>query len=166
MHGPTIVPWRSIRSLPVGPLGPPPPFPGGPAPLHSRRADGSACVGEDQPVGITQRELLMELRDDVRRIEAAVTALTAEHARLADNIAKEQELGAERRAGMRRQADEMRSRIDDHDRQLDELRRWRDRADGAMILARWALGASLVSLAAVVLQVIAALGDAAIRFGP
>ena len=39
-------------------------------------------------------------------------------------------------------------------------RRWRDRADGAMVLARWALGASLISLTAVVLQVVAAVAKA------
>ena len=33
------------------------------------------------------------------------------------------------------------------------MRQWRDRADGALLLARWALGASLVSLVAVVLQI-------------
>jgi hypothetical protein len=116
-------------------------------------------------VGITQRELLMELREDVRRIEAAVVDLAAQQGRLADAIAKEQELGIERRAGMRRQADQIVMRLDDHDRQLDELRRWRDRADGAVVLARWALGASLISLVAVALQVLATLNDS-VRFAP
>ena len=45
-------------------------------------------------------------------------------------------------------------------RELDDLRRWRDGADGAMVLARWALGASLISLTAVVLQVVAAIAKA------
>jgi hypothetical protein len=42
---------------------------------------------------------------------------------------------------MQRSADDIVSRLDQHDRDLDDLRRWRDRADGAMVLARWALGA-------------------------
>jgi hypothetical protein len=37
---------------------------------------------------------------------------------------------------------------------------WQNRADGALVLARWALGASLVSLLAVALQVLAAVGHA------
>jgi hypothetical protein len=72
-----------------------------------------------------------------------------------DSIAKDQALGAERRANMQRSADSIFLRLDAHDRELDDLRRWRDRADGAMVLARWALGASLISLTAVVLQVVA-----------
>jgi hypothetical protein len=107
-----------------------------------------------EPVAITQRELLMELREDVRYLREAMAAMAKEQARLADSIRQEQELGAERRTSMRRAADMLTSRVDDHERQLEELRRWRDRADGAMVLARWALGASIVSLVGVVLQAI------------
>jgi hypothetical protein len=95
-------------------------------------------------VGITQRELLLEMRADLKILAEKV-----------DCIAKDQAMGVERRASMQRRADDIFSRLDGHDRDLDELRRWRDRADGAMVLARWALGASLVSLAAVVMQIIA-----------
>jgi len=96
-------------------------------------------------IAITQRELLLEMREDIRRLKATV-----------DAIARDQALGVERRANMQRSADGIVSRLDQHDRELDDLRRWRDRADGAMVLARWALGASLVSLVAVVLQVASA----------
>jgi hypothetical protein len=40
------------------------------------------------------------------------------------------------------------------------MQAWQNRADGAMVLARWALGASLISLIAVVLQVVAAIAKA------
>ena len=110
-------------------------------------------------VGITQRELLLEMRADLKGLTATVEA-----------IAKDQALGIERRASMQRTSDNIHLRLDAHERELDalsrlqlpermtdlgELRRWRDRADGAMVLARWALGASLVSLVAVVLQLAA-----------
>jgi hypothetical protein len=95
-------------------------------------------------VGITQRELLLEMRSDLKTLSATVEA-----------IAKDQALGVERRAHMQRSAETIYARLDGHDRELDELRRWRDRADGAMVLARWALGASLLSLIAVFLQVAA-----------
>jgi hypothetical protein len=49
---------------------------------------------------------------------------------------------------------------DRRDRDLDQMQAWQNRADGAMVLARWALGASLVSLAAVALQVLATVGHA------
>jgi len=105
-----------------------------------------------EPVAITQRELLMELREDVRHLREAISVMAKEQARLADSIKTEQDLGIERRVNMRRAADSMSKRLDDHEQELDELRRWRDRADGGMVLARWALGASLISLAGVVLQ--------------
>ena len=54
----------------------------------------------------------------------------------------------------------MYDRLDGHDRDLDRMHAWQDRADGALVFARWALGASLVSLVAVALQVLAAVGHA------
>jgi len=98
-------------------------------------------------IAITQRELLLELREDIRALKATV-----------DAIAKDQALGAERRANMQRSADSIYERLDGHDRDLDRMQTWQNRADGAMVLARWALGASLVSLIAVALQILAAVG--------
>ncbi|MFI5041493.1 MAG: hypothetical protein ACHQNA_06540 [Acidimicrobiales bacterium] len=100
-------------------------------------------------VGITQRELLLEMRSDLKNLTATV-----------DSIAKDQALGAERRANMQRSADSIYARLDGHDRDLDRMQAWQNRADGAMVLARWALGASLISLIAVVLQVVAAIAKA------
>jgi hypothetical protein len=55
---------------------------------------------------------------------------------------------------MRRSADSIYASLDGHDRNLDRMLAWQNRADGALVLARWALGASLVSLVAVALQVL------------
>jgi len=100
-------------------------------------------------VGISQRELLMEMRGDIKELKVTV-----------DVIAKDQALGAERRANMQRSADSIYARLDGHDRDLDRMLAWQNRADGALVLARWALGASLVSLVAVALQVLATVGHA------
>jgi hypothetical protein len=99
--------------------------------------------------GLTQRDLLMEMREGIDGLKATV-----------DAIAKHQALGVERRAGMQRSADSIYARLDRHDRDLDRMLAWPNRADGAMVLARWALGASLVSLVAVAVQVLAAGGHA------
>ena len=107
-----------------------------------------AAAGDDA-TGLTQRELLMEMREDIRGLRASV-----------DAIAKDQALGVERRAAMQRSADSIYARLDGHDRDLDRMQAWQDRADGALVLARWALGASLVSLVAVALQVLAVVGHA------
>lgn len=109
--------------------------------------DGAAV--SDDAMGLTQRELLMEMREDIKGLKVTV-----------DVIAKDQALGVERRASMQRSADSIFSRLDQHERELNDLRRWRDRADGAMVLARWALGASLISLVAVVMQIVASIAKA------
>ena len=107
-----------------------------------------AAAGDDA-TGLTQRQLLMEMREDIRGLRASV-----------DAIARDQALGVERRVAMQRSADSIYARLDGHDRDLDRMQAWQDRADGALVLARWALGASLVSLLAVALQVLAAVGHA------
>ena len=109
--------------------------------------DGAAV--SDDAMGLTQRELLMEMREDIKGLKTTV-----------DAIARDQALGVERRASMQRSADSIYDRLDQHERELDDLRRWRDRADGAMVLARWALGASLISLVAVVMQIVASIAKA------
>lgn len=105
----------------------------------------------DEPgvTGLTQRDLLMELREDIKALKASV-----------DAIAKDQALGVERRQSMQRSADAIYARLDAHDRDLDRMQAWQNRADGAMVLARWALGASLVSLVAVGMQLVAAVAKA------
>ena len=103
----------------------------------------------DDATGLTQRDLLMEMREDIKGLKATV-----------DAIARDQALGVERRASMQRSADSIYARLDAHDRDLDRMQAWQNRADGALVLARWAHGASLVSLVAVVLQVLATVGHA------
>jgi hypothetical protein len=130
--------WSDPHRLPVYPAG------------YVRAVKPCPMSGtEPGVVAITQRELLLEMREDIRGLKATV-----------DAIARDQALGVERRANMQRSADSIVSRLDEHDRELDDLRRWRDRADGAMVLARWALGASLVSLVAVLLQVVSTVARA------
>ena len=71
----------------------------------------------------------MELREDINGLRATV-----------DAIARDQALGVERRAAMQRSADSIYDRLDGHDRDLDRMQALQDRADGALVLARWALG--------------------------
>ena len=85
-----------------------------------------AAAGDD--TGLTQRELLMELREEIKGLKATV-----------DAIARDQALGAERRASMQRSADSIYARLDGHDRDLDRILAWQNRADSAPVLARWAL---------------------------
>lgn len=100
-------------------------------------------------VAITQRELLMEMRDEMRALRAAV-----------DAVARDQALSVERRSTMQRVADTISARLDSHEKAILELQRWRDEAAGAIRLARWALGASLVASVLMVLQIAALISHA------
>lgn len=83
-------------------------------------------MSEAEGVALTQRDLLMEMREDIKGLKATV-----------DAIARDQALGVERRASMQRSADSIYARLDAHDRDLDRMQAWQNRADGAMVLARW-----------------------------
>jgi len=60
-------------------------------------------MGGDDPgvIGITQRKLLMEMRDDIRGLRSVV-----------DSVARDQALSVERRASMQRVADTITARLD------------------------------------------------------
>jgi hypothetical protein len=91
--------------------------------------------GGDEPgaVGITQRELLMEVRDDIRALRSAL-----------DSVARGQALSVERRASMQRAADTITARLDSHEKAILDLQRWRDEAAGAIRppAGRWARASS------------------------
>ena len=101
-------------------------------------------------MGLSQRDLLLEMRDDIKALAAKV-----------DAIVRDQATAAERNTNMQVHCAAVHARINlrdrDQDIEMDDMRQWRDRADGALLLARWALGASLISLAAVILQIADAL---------
>ena len=99
--------------------------------------------------GFTQRELLMEMRDEIRALRSAV-----------DAVARDQALSVERRSTMQRVADMITARLDSHEKTILDLQRWRDEAAGAIRLARWALGASLLASVLIVLQVAALISHA------
>jgi len=91
---------------------------------------------------ISQRELLLEMRADLKQLQATVEA-----------IARDQAAGVERRESMRRVADAFSTSLTDHGNRIDELERWRDRADGAAIMAKAAFGTSIVALIGMALSI-------------
>ena len=64
----------------------------------------------DDAMGLSQRDLLMEMREDIKALKATV-----------DAIARDQALGVERRAAMQRSADSIYERLDGHDRDLNRM---------------------------------------------
>lgn len=89
--------------------------------------------------GLSTVELLREVRAQLRELNEKV-----------DAIARDQAAGVERRESMRRVADAFSNRLEDHAKRIDELEKWRDKADAGMTLARWALGTSLASAVGVI----------------
>ena len=77
-----------------------------------------------------------------------------------DSVARDQALSVERRAFMQRAADAIAARLDSHEKAILDLQRWRDEAAGAIRLARWALGASLLASVLMVLQIAALVSHA------
>ncbi len=61
---------------------------------------------------------------------------------------------------MQRVADMITARLDNHEKAILDLQRWRDEAAGAIRLARWAPGASPVASVPVVLQIAALVSHA------
>ena len=100
-------------------------------------------------IGITLRELLMEMRDEIRALRSAV-----------DSVARDQARSVERRSAVQWVADTIIARLDSHEKAILDLQRWRDEAAGAIRLARWALGASLVASVLIVLQIAALISHA------
>jgi len=83
-------------------------------------------MGGDAPdvIGVTQRELVMEMRDDIRALRSAV-----------DAVARDQALSVERRSTMQRVADTITARRDSHETAVFDLQRWHDEADGTFRFA-------------------------------
>ncbi len=100
-------------------------------------------TGDD--VGLTQRDLLLEVRADLRNLTDKLDAVT-----------REQALNQERRSAMSAKAALIETRLDEHDEAILDLRKWRDEAAGAMRLARWAFGSSLLASVLLVIQIVTA----------
>lgn len=93
-------------------------------------------------VGITQRELLLEMRTDLKNLREEIAV-----------VARDQAIATDRRATMQATANAIHARLDSHEKAIDDLQKWRDEAAGAIRLAKWALGASLVSSVGILIQI-------------
>ena len=72
--------------------------------------------GDDSGVvGITLRELLTEMRDEIRALRSVV-----------DSVARDEALLVERRSTMQRVADTITGRLYSHEKAILDLQRWRD----------------------------------------
>ena len=100
-------------------------------------------------LGMTQRELLLEVRDDLKTLRGEIGI-----------VAREQAVAADRRASMQATATAIHARLDSHEKAIDDLQKWRDEAAGAMRLARWALGTSLLATILMVAQIVSAVAAA------
>jgi hypothetical protein len=101
---------------------------------------------------MTTKDVILELRSDVKLLGRDVSEIKREQSVVADHLRREQSRDAERNDRLTEIRTGLASRIDVHALEIDKLNSFRDKTEGAIILARWALGASLLAAIAVVAQ--------------
>lgn len=101
-------------------------------------------------VGLTQRELLLEMRSEIKAAAERV-----------DQISRDQAVAAERRSTMSDRAARIDAALADHARRIGDADDYIARKRGAVSLARWAVGASGIALALVVAQIVSSIAHAA-----
>ena len=95
-----------------------------------------------------------EIKDDVKALVRDVGDVKREQFAVADHLKREQDQQTERNARLTEIRTGLTSRIDVHATEIDKLNTFKDKTEGAITLARWALGSSLLAAAAVVAQFI------------
>ena len=103
---------------------------------------------------MTTKDVILELRSDVKALGRDVSEIKREQSAVADHLKREQDVQAERNDRLTEIRTGLTSRIDVHATEIDKLNSFRDKTEGAITLARWALGSSLLAAAAVVAQFI------------
>lgn len=103
-----------------------------------------------ESAGLSHRELLLELRSDVKLIGERL-----------DQVVRDQAVAVERRSTMFDKAARIDRELSEHDLRLIEMERYVNRERGAVGLARWAVGASGVALLLVLIQLASWIGHAA-----
>lgn len=94
---------------------------------------------------MTTKDVILEMRGDLKKVAADVIELKKEHALVATALNAERELVTERRARMNEARASIDDRLDNHEHEIKQLNSWRAEAEGALRLAKWALGASLLA---------------------
>ena len=95
-------------------------------------------------MGISGRELLLEMRAELRSLNDKI-----------DVVMREQAVGTERRAAMQAKVALVDAQLASHAQAIADLQKWRDEAAGALRLARWALGTSLLASVLLIIQLAA-----------
>lgn len=92
---------------------------------------------------LTTKDVILEMRHDLKALAVDVT-----------EIKQSQAVSGERRSTMFQRASDIDKRLDGHDDQIGSLEHWKDSASGALVLAKWALGGSLIASGLVVLEIV------------
>ena len=95
-----------------------------------------------------------EIKDYVKTLSRDVGDIKREQTAVADHLKREQDQQTERNSRLTEIRTGLASRIDVHATEIDKLNTFKDKTEGAITLARWALGSSLLAAAAVVAQFI------------
>ena len=101
---------------------------------------------------LTTRDVILEMRADLKKVADDVGTIKTEQARVAAHLQAEQNTGTERRQRMVEVQAQMNRRIDTSDVEIDELQTFKNEATGAIRLAKWAMGTSLLASLLLIIQ--------------
>ena len=101
---------------------------------------------------LTTRDVILEMRADLKKVADDVGGIKTEQARVAAHLQAEQNTGTERRQRMVEVQATMNRRNDITDGKVAELETFRNEAAGAIKLAKWAMGTSLLASLLLILQ--------------
>ena len=106
-------------------------------------------------VVLTTKDVILEIRGDLKQVASDVAGIKIEQARVAVHLQAEQNIGTDRRQRMSEVQAGINARLAGHDVELGELKEFKTEAVGAINLAKWAMGASLLASVLVIVEIIA-----------
>ena len=106
----------------------------------------------DAETVLTTKDVILEIRGDLKQVASDVAGIKIEQARVAVHLQAEQNIGTDRRQRMSEVQAQMNRRIDTSDVEIDELQTFKNEATGAIRLAKWAMGTSLLASLLLIIQ--------------
>ena len=109
----------------------------------------------DASTVLTTKDVILEIRGDLKQVASDVAGIKIEQARVAAHLQAEQNIGTDRRQRMSEVQIGINTRMAAHDVEIGELKEFKTEAVGAIKLAKWAMGASLLASVLVIVEIIA-----------
>ena len=103
---------------------------------------------------LTTKDIILEMRGKLENVGHDVGDIKVEQARVASHLLNEANASSERRSRMLEVQSGLVARLNEQRTDINILKEFKGEAIGAIKLARWAMGASLLASALLVIQFI------------